>query len=62
MPTESEIIKIRVQDALRKLSRIEIPNIRLAAHLYNAPFKRIYNRINGIKSKIERPSSNKMLN
>jgi len=52
MPIESEIIKIRVQDILRKLSRIEIPNIRLAARLYNAPFKRVYNRINGIKSKM----------
>jgi hypothetical protein len=52
MPTKSEIIKIRVQDALRKLSRIKTPNIRLAAYLYNAPFKRIYNRINSIKSKI----------
>ena len=62
MPTESEIIKIRVQDALRELSRIETPNIRLAARLYNALFKYIYNRVNGIKSKIQRPSSNKMLN
>ena len=52
MPTESEIIKIRVQDALRKLSCIETPNIRLAARLYNAPFKLIYNRVNGIKSKM----------
>jgi hypothetical protein len=38
MPTESEIIKIRVQDALCELSRIETPNIRLAARLYNASF------------------------
>jgi hypothetical protein len=52
MPTESEIIKIRVQDALYKLSRIEIPNIWLAARLHNAPFKCIYNRVNSIKSKI----------
>ena len=52
MPIESEIIKIRVQDALRKLSRMETPNIRLAVRLYNAPFKRVYNRFNGIKSKI----------
>ena len=52
MPTESEIIKIRVQDALRELSRIEIPNIWLAARLYNAPFKRVYNRVNSIKCKI----------
>ena len=52
MPTESEIIKIRVQDALRELLRMETPNIRLAARLYNAPFKYIYNRVNGIKSKI----------
>jgi hypothetical protein len=52
MPIESEIIEIRVQDALRELLRIETPNIRLAARLYNAPFKRIYNRVNGIKSKI----------
>ena len=52
MPIESEIIKIRVQDALRKLLRIEIPNIRLAARLYNAPFKRVYNCVNGIKSRI----------
>ena len=52
MPIESEIIKIRVQDTLRELLRIEIPNILLAACLYNAPFKRIYNRVNGIKSKI----------
>ena len=62
MPIESEIIKIRVQDALSKLLSIEIPNIRLAARLYNALFKRIYNCINGIKSKMQRPSSNKMLN
>jgi hypothetical protein len=62
MPTESEIIEIRVQDALCELSRIETPNIRLAACLYNAPFKHIYNHINGIKSKMQRPSSNKMLN
>ena len=52
MPTESEIIEIRVQDALRELLRMETPNIQLAARLYNAPFKRIYNRVNGIKSKI----------
>ena len=52
MPTESEIIKIRVQDALRELLRIETPNIRLAARLHNTPFKRVYNRVNGIKSKI----------
>ena len=52
MPIESEIIKIRVQDALYELLRIKIPNIRLAAHLYNTPFKYIYNRVNGIKSKI----------
>ena len=62
MPTESEIIEIRVQDALRKLSRMEIPNIQLAARLHNALFKYIYNYINGIKSKMQRPSSNKMLN
>ena len=52
MPTESEIIEIRVQDALRKLSRIETPNIRLVARLYNTLFKRIYNRVNSIKSKM----------
>jgi len=52
MPTESEIIKIRVQDALRELSCIETPNIQLAARLYDAPFKRVYNCFNGIKSKI----------
>jgi hypothetical protein len=52
MPTESEIIEICVQDVLRELLRIKTPNIRLAARLYNAPFKRIYNRVNGIKSKI----------
>ena len=62
MPTESEIIEIRVQDALRELSRMETPNIRLAARLHNAPFKRVYNRVNGIKSKMQRPGSNKMLN
>ena len=62
MPTESEIIEIRVQDALCKLSRIETPNIWLAAHLYNAPFKRVYNRVDDIKSKMQRPGSNKMLN
>jgi hypothetical protein len=62
MPIESEIIKIYVQDVLHKLSRIEIPNIWLAARLYNAPFKRVYNRFNGIKSKMQRPSSNKRLN
>ena len=62
MPTESEIIEIRVQDALRELSRMETPNIRLAAHLHNAPFKRVYNRVNDIKSKMQRPSSNKILN
>jgi hypothetical protein len=52
MPIESEIIKIRVQDALHELSRMEIPNIWLVARLYNAPFKRVYNHFNGIKSKI----------
>jgi hypothetical protein len=62
MPTESEIIEIRVQDALRELSRMETPNIRLVARLYNAPFKRVYNRVNGIKSKMQRPGSNKILN
>ena len=62
MPTESEIIEIRVQDALRELSRIETPNIRLAARLHNALFKRVYNRVNGIKSKMQRPGSNKILN
>ena len=62
MPTESEIIEIRVQDALRELSHMETPNIWLTARLYNTPFKRVYNRINGIKSKMQRPGSNKMLN
>ena len=62
MPTESEIIKIRVQDALRELSRIKTPNIWLAARLYNVQFKCVYNRVNGIKSKMQRPGSNKMLN
>jgi hypothetical protein len=62
MPTESEIIEICVQDALYKLSRMEILNIQLAARLHNALFKRVYNRIKGIKSKMQRPSSNKMLN
>jgi len=62
MPTESKIIKIRVQDAPRELLRMETPNIRLAARLYNAPFKPVYNRFNGIKSKMQRPSSNKRLN
>jgi hypothetical protein len=62
MPIESEIIKIRVQDALYKLLRIETPNIWLAARLYNMPFKYVYNRIKGIKSKIERPSTNKIFN
>ena len=52
MPIESEIIEIRVQDALRELLRIEIPNIRLAARLYNALFKLVYNRVNSIKSKM----------
>ena len=62
MPTESEIIEIRVQDALRELLRIETPNIWLAARLHNTLFKRVYNRVNGIKSKMQRPGSNKMLN
>ncbi|OCK97064.1 uncharacterized protein K441DRAFT_656405 [Cenococcum geophilum 1.58] len=43
MPTESEIIEIRVQDALPRL--------------HNAPFKRVYNRVNGIKSKMQRPGT-----
>ena len=62
MPTESEIIEMRVQDALHKLLHMETPNIWLAAPLYNAPFKCVYNRVNSIKSKMQRPSSNKMLN
>ena len=49
MPTESEIIEIRVQDALRELSRIKTPNIRLAARLYNAPFKRVEPKIRSEK-------------
>ena len=49
MPTKSKIIEIRVQDALRELSRIETPNIRLAARLHDAPCKRVYNRFNGTK-------------
>ena len=52
MPTESEIIEICVQDTLYELSRMETPNIQLAARLYNAPFKCVYNRVNSIKSKI----------
>ena len=62
MPRKSEIIKIRVQDILRELLYIEILNIRLVARLYNTPFKYIYNCFNGIKSKIQRPGSNKRLN
>ena len=62
MPTESEIIEIRVQDALHELSRMETPNIWLAARLHNTPFKCVYNCINGIKSKMQRSGSNKMLN
>ena len=52
MPTESEIIKIRVQDALRELLHMETPNIRLAARLHDALFKLVYNRVDGIKSKM----------
>ena len=52
MPIESEIIEIRIQDALCKLSRIETPNIWLAACLYNTLFKYVYNRIKGIKNKM----------
>jgi hypothetical protein len=52
MPTESEIIEIRVQDVLHELLRMKTPNIWLAARLYNVLFKYIYNRVNSIKSKM----------
>jgi hypothetical protein len=37
------------------------PNITKAAKAKAAPYKRVYNRINGIKSKMERRSPNRKL-
>jgi hypothetical protein len=62
MPIKSEIIEIYMQDILYKLSRIKILNIQLVARLYNTLFKYVYNYIKSIKSKIQRLSTNKMLN
>ena len=61
MPIEYEIKEARVQDAVNFYRSIDKPNITKAAKAKAAPYKRIYNRINGIKSKIERRSPNRKL-
>ena len=61
MPTELEIIEIRVQAALDAYSNIDPLNAALAARLYSAPPDCIYQRLKGIQSKIERKGSNKKL-
>ena len=48
MPTESEIIEIRVQAALNIYSNIDPPNAALAARLYGVPPDRVYRRLKGI--------------
>ena len=62
MPTESEIIEIRVQAALDVYSNMDPPNAALAAHLHSTPPNRVYQRLKGIQSKIERKGSNRKLN
>ena len=42
MPTESEIIEIRVQAALDAYSNMDPPNAALAARLHGAPPDRVY--------------------
>ena len=42
MPTELEIIEIRVQAALDAYSNIDTPNVALTARLYGAPPNRVY--------------------
>jgi len=61
MPTESEIIEIRVQAALNAYSNMDPPNAALAARLHGAPPDRVYRRLKGIQSKMERKGSNRKL-
>ena len=61
MPTELEIIEIRVQAALDAYSNMDPPNPALAARLHGAPPDRVYRRLKGIQSKMERKGSNRKL-
>ena len=61
MPTEYEIEEARVQDAVDFYRSMDKPNITKAAKAKAAPYKRVYNRINNIKSKMERRSPNHKL-
>ena len=61
MPTESEIIEIRVQAALDAYSNMDPPNPALAARLHSTPPDRVYRRLKGIQSKIEKKGSNRKL-
>ena len=61
MPIEYKIEEARVQDAVDFYHGIDKPNITKAAKAKAAPYKRVYNQINGIKSKIERRSPNRRL-
>jgi hypothetical protein len=61
MPTEYEIEEARVQDAVDFYCSIDKPNITKAAKAKAALYKRVYNQINGIKSKMERRSPNRKL-
>ena len=62
MPTKSEITKLRVQAAVKAYTNMDLKNAALAARLHNAPPDRVYRRLNGIQSKMERKGSNKKLN
>jgi len=61
MPTESEIIEIRVRAALNIYSNMDPLNTALAARLHGAPPDHVYQRLKGIQSKIERKGSNRKL-
>jgi len=61
MPTELEITEICVQAALDAYSNMDPPNAALAARLHGAPPNRVYRRLKGIQSKMERKGSNRKL-
>jgi hypothetical protein len=58
MPIEYEIEEARVQDAVDFYCSMDKPNITKAAKVKAVLYKRVYNQINGIKSKMERCSPN----
>ena len=58
MPIEYKIKEAHIQDAVDFYCSIDKPNITKVVKAKAAPYKRVYNQINNIKSRIERRSPN----